>query len=185
MANASPTEILCTEHRAILRMLDVTHELAHLLEVGVDVPPDMLDAVAEFMRVFGDEHLRKEEAHLFPALSKGKVALEGVAVDTLQRDHDKARTLLGKMADAATAYRERRPKADRRWGRVATEYASVMRRHIDKEQEIFFPAAEQLSADERQSLGETLRGTSEEPVAQERTRRFNQMADSMAAQVLA
>src|SRR5262249_40934373 len=106
MANVSPTEILCTEHRAILRMLDVTHELAHLLEVGVDVPPDMLDAVAEFMRVFGDEHLKKEEELLFPALSKGGPTLKGVAVDTLQREHDRARTLLGKMSDAAVAYRE-------------------------------------------------------------------------------
>jgi hemerythrin-like domain-containing protein len=185
MAIVSATEVLCTEHRAILRMLDVTHELAHLLEVGVDVPPEMLDAVAEFMRVFGDEHLRKEEEHLFPALSKRGVALDGVAVDTLQRDHDQARTLLGKMADAATAYRDRRPKADRRWGRFATEYAAVMRRHIDKEQEIFYPAAEQiLSADEKRHLGETFQRGTEGSGREERYRRFSAMADSLAAEVL-
>jgi len=186
MAELSATEVLSTEHRAILRMLDVTHELAHLLEVGVDVPPDMLDAVAEFMRVFGDEHLRKEEELLFPALGKRGVALGGVAVDTLQHDHDKARTLLGKMSDAATAYRERRPKADRKWGRFATEYASVMRRHIAKEQEIFYPAAEQiLSADEQRNLGESLRRAALEAPALERNQRFNQMADSLAAELLA
>jgi len=166
-------------------MLDVTKELAHLLEVGVDVPADMLDAVAEFMRVFGDEHLKKEEQHLFPALGKGGVTLDGVAVDTLQHDHDRARTLLGKMSEAATAYREKRPKADRRWGRFATEYAVVMRRHIDKEQQIFYPAAEKLlSADDKQSLRQSLERSSDEPVAAERTRHFSQMADSMAAQVL-
>ncbi|HMD32900.1 MAG TPA: hemerythrin domain-containing protein [Candidatus Acidoferrales bacterium] len=186
MATVSPTEVLCTEHRAILRMLDVTSELAHLLEVGVDVPPDMLDAVAEFMRVFGDEHLKKEEEFLFPALGKRGVALDGVAVDTLQRDHDQARTLLGKMSDAAVAYRAHRPKADRKWGRVATEYAMVMRRHIDKEQQIFYPAAEQiLSADEQRNLGETLRRGSEDSGTLERHRHFSQMADSLAAELLA
>jgi len=179
MADVSATEVLCTEHRAILRMLDVTKELAHLLEVGVDVPPDMLDAVAEFMRVFGDEHLKKEEQYLFPALGKRGVSLEGVAVDTLQHDHDRARTLLGKMSEAATAYRERRPKADRRWGRFATEYAAVMRRHIDKEQQIFYPAAENiLTPEEKRHLGETLQRETTS------SGRFSQMADSMAAQVL-
>jgi hemerythrin-like domain-containing protein len=185
MVDVSPTEVLLTEHRAILRMLDVTHELAHLLEVGVDVPPDMLDAVAEFMRVFGDEHLRKEEQHLFPALGKRGVSLDGVAVDTLQHDHDQARRLLGKMSEAGTAYRAKRPKADRRWGRIATEYAVVMRRHIHKEQEIFYPAADNLlSADEKKHLGEMLRRSSEESVAVERTRHFSQMADSLAAEIL-
>jgi len=183
MAIISATEVLSTEHRAILRMLDVAHELAHLLEVGVDVPPDMLDAVAEFMGVFGDEHLRKEEEHLFPALNKRGVGLDGVAVDTLQRDHDRARMLLDKMSEAAADYRHRRPKADRRWGRFATEYTSVMRRHIDKEQQIFYPAAEKLlSAEEKRHLGDTLLRDAEAK-GTERYQRFTAMADSLAAEV--
>jgi len=166
-------------------MLDVTRELAHLLEAGADVPPDMLDSVAEFLRVFGDDHLRKEEEHLFPALGKRGVSLDGMAIESLQRDHDRTRTLLGKMSDAAVAYREGRPKADRNWGRFASEYASVLRRHIDKEQQIFFPAAEQLlSPDEQNNLGESFRRTSQESVALERSRHFNQLADTMAAEIL-
>jgi hemerythrin-like domain-containing protein len=185
MTEVSAIEVLRTEHRAILRMLDVTHELAHLLEAGADVPPDMLDSVAEFLRVFGDAHLRKEEEHLFPALVRRGASLDGMAIESLQRDHDRSRTLLGKMSDAAIAYREHRPKADRNWGRFATEYSAVLRRHIDKEQEIFYPAAEQiLSADERHHLGETLRRGAEETVAVESSRRFSQMADSLAAELL-
>jgi len=185
MSGESAIDVLRTEHRAILRMLDVTRELAHLMEAGAEVPPDMLDSVAEFLRVFGDAHMRKEEEHLFPALRKRGASLDGMAIETLQRDHDRTRTLLGKMSDAAIAYRERRPKADRNWGRFASEYASVLRRHIDKEQEIFYPAAEQiLSPDERHHLGETLRRHAEESVALESSRRFSQLADSLAAEIL-
>src|SRR5208283_3127317 len=112
MSGESAIDVLRTEHRAILRMLDVTRELAHLMEAGAEVPPDMLDSVAEFLRVFGDAHLRKEEEYLFPALGKRGLSLDGMAIESLQRDHDHSRTLLGKMSDAAVAYREHRPKAD-------------------------------------------------------------------------
>jgi len=182
MTDVSGIEVLRIEHRAILRMLDVTRELAHLLEAGADVPPEMLDSVAEFMRAFGDEHLRKEEEYLFPALGKKGASLDGMAIESLQRDHDRARLLLEKMGAAAVAYRERRPKADRNWGRFASEYAAVLRRHIDKEEEIFYPAAgELLSAEQQSVLSESLRRRADQSLPEERTQHFSKMADSMAA----
>jgi hemerythrin-like domain-containing protein len=185
MSSGSATDVLIGEHQVIQRMLDVVRELAHLLEVGAEVPPEMLDSVAEFLRVFGDEHHRKEEQYLFPALGKRGAALDSMAIETFQREHDRARQLLSKMADAGAAYRERRPNADRRWGRFASEYASVLRRHLDKEQDVLYPAAEQLlSAEERRTLAEVLRKTSEERGPQERKRRFTEMADSLAAELL-
>ena len=185
MSNVNATDVLAAEHRVIVRMLDVTRELAHLLEVGAEVPPEMLDAVAEFLRVFGDEHHRKEEEYLFPALEKRGEGLHSVALETFQREHDRARVLLRKMAEAGTAYREGRNNADRRWGRFASEYAAVLRRHMDKEQEVLYPAAQQLlSAEEQRELAELLRRTSQEEVSRERQRRFSEMADSLAAELL-
>jgi hemerythrin-like domain-containing protein len=185
MTDVSGIEVLLIEHRAILRMLDVTRELAHLLEAGADVPPDMLDSVAEFMRGFGNEHLRKEEEYVFPALRKRGALLDGMAIESLQRDHDRVRLLLEKMSAAATAYREHRPKADRNWGRFASEYAAVLRRHIDKEQEVFYPAAEQLlSADQHRDLAESLRRRAEESLPQDGSRRFSELANTMAADLL-
>ncbi len=185
MTDASGIEVLRIEHRAILRMLDVTRELAHLLEAGAEVPPDMLDAVAEFMRVFGDEHLRKEEEYLFPSLGKRGASLDGMAIESLQRDHDRSRLLLEKMAAAAVGYREHRPKSDRNWGRFASEYAAVLRRHIDKEEEVFYPAAEQLlSTEQQRALGDSLRRRTEEALPQGRSQHFSAMADTMAADLL-
>jgi len=185
MPSANATDVLVAEHRVILRMLDVTRELAHLLEVGAEVPPEMLDAVAEFLRVFGDEHHRKEEEYLFPALGKRGATLNTLALETFQREHDRARVLLRKMAEAGAAYREGRPNADRKWGRFASEYAAVLRRHLDKEQDVLYPAAEQLlSSDEQRELGELLRQSAEADVSQERQRRFTDMAESLAAELL-
>jgi len=108
-----------------------------------------------------------------------------VALETFQREHDRARMLLRKMAEAGTAYREGRNNADRRWGRFASEYAAVLRRHMDKEQEVLYPAAQQLlSAEEQRELAELLRRTSQEEVSRERQRRFSEMADSLAAELL-
>jgi len=185
MSESSATHVLVAEHRVILRMLDVTRELAHLLEVGAEVSPEMLDSVAEFLRVFGDEHHRKEEQLLFPALEKRGATLNALALETFQREHDRARVLLRKMAEAAMAYREGRPNADRKWGRFASEYAAVLRRHLDKEQDVLYPAAEQLlSSEEQMELAEALRQSAEASVSRERQRRFSEMADSLAAELL-
>ena len=166
-------------------MLDVTRELAHLLEVGAEVPPEMLDSVAEFLRVFGDEHHRKEEQYLFPALENRGAKLSAMALETFQLEHDRSRVLLRKMADAGTAYREGRPKADRKWGRFASEYAAVLRRHLDKEQDVLYPAAEQLlSSEERRDLAQALQESAEGHVTQQRHQRFSEMADSLAAELL-
>jgi hemerythrin-like domain-containing protein len=185
MSDSSATDVLVAEHRVILRMLDVTKELAHLLEVGAGVSPEMLDSVSEFLRVFGDEHHRKEEEYLFPALENRGAKLNSMAIETFQREHDRGRVLLRKMADAGTAYKEGRPNADRKWGRFASEYAAVIRRHLDKEQDILYPAADEiLSSEEQRKLAEELRRSSEESVSQERHRRFTEMAESLAAEVL-
>lgn len=185
MTDASGIEILRIEHRAILRMLDVTRELAHLMEAGAEIPPEMLDAVAEFMRVFGNEHLRKEEEYLFPSLGQRGASLDRMAIESLQRDHDRARMLLEKMSAAAVGYRAHRPKADRNWGRFASEYAAVLRRHIDKEEEMFYPAAEQLlTAEQQHALAESLRRRAEEAFPQERSEHFSTMAETMAADLL-
>lgn len=185
MTDVSGIEVLRIEHRAILRMLDVTRELAHLVEAGAEVPPDMLDAVAEFMRVFGDEHLRKEEDYVFPSLSKRHGSLDGMAIETLQRDHDRSRMLLAKMSSAAVAYREHRPKADRNWGRFASEYAATLRRHIEKEEEVFYPAAEQiLSAEQQRKLSESLQSRDRQSQPAGGSQHFRKMADSMAADLL-
>jgi hemerythrin-like domain-containing protein len=137
------------------------------------------------MRVFGDEHLRKEEEYLFPSLGKRGASLDGMAIESLQRDHDRSRLLLEKMSAAAIAYRERRPKADRNWGRFASEYAAILRRHIGKEEEVFYPAAEQiLSSEQQRHLSESLRRRAEESLPNESTQHFSRMADSLAADLL-
>lgn len=185
MSDSSATHVLVAEHRVIQRMLDVTRELAHLLEVGAEVPPEMLDSVAEFLRVFGDEHHRKEEQYLFPALEQRGAKLNSMALETFQREHDRARVLLQKMAEAGSAYREGRRNADRRWGRFASEYAAVLSRHLDKEQDVLYPAAEQLlTSEEQQKLAEALRQSAEAGVSQERRQRFSALADSLAAELL-
>ncbi|HXZ18794.1 MAG TPA: hypothetical protein VEG63_02535, partial [Candidatus Acidoferrales bacterium] len=71
------------------------------------------------------------------------------------------------------------------WGRFASEYAAVLRRHIDKEEEVFYPAAEQLlTAEQQRVLAESLRRRAEETLPKERSQHFSTMAETMAADLL-
>ena len=56
------TGVLRKEHDAILRMLDVTEEVARQLDRGARVAPETLAGLLEFFRLFADRcHHGKEE----------------------------------------------------------------------------------------------------------------------------
>lgn len=138
---AGALDILHREHDAILRMLDTTEEVAQLLLEGKPVAPEILTGLLEFFQLFADRcHHSKEEQHLFPALERHGVPREGGPVGVMLHEHETGRGLLRVMAEGA----------DREVAEAIRAYGSLLRAHISKENEILFPIAEQVLAEEEQ-----------------------------------
>jgi len=145
------TQVLRSEHDAILRMLDVADESARRLDAGENVLPSVLNGLLEFLRLFADRcHHGKEEDLLFPLLEKKGLPRHGGPIGVMLHEHDLGRKLIAEMAAAAEAFTAGDATAGARWAQPARHYSALLREHIQKENNILFVMAERMLSDAEQ-----------------------------------
>jgi hemerythrin-like domain-containing protein len=138
-ATSGPTAELRHEHEVILRALAVAERLGRALAAGEPVDRDALAWILDFFRTFTDRcHHVKEEQHLFPALERRGVPRNGGPIGVMLDEHEEGRRLIAQMSSGGDAQ-----IAD-----AIGRYAVLLRAHIDKENGVLFPLADQV-------LGET------------------------------
>ena len=142
VARRSPTDVLRDEHVLILRALTVADALAGAVTRGGPLDRAALGRLVDFLRAFADRcHHGKEEAHLFPAMAKHGVPVEGGPLGVMQEEHEEGRRFIAAMSgpdDAAVAA-------------AIGAYVALLRAHIDKEDGVLFPIAEGVLPPEEQS----------------------------------
>jgi hemerythrin-like domain-containing protein len=140
-----PTRILRDEHDVILAGLDLLEACAEKLQAGEAVPPDTLDSLIEFFRLFADKtHHGKEEELLFPAMIEKGFSRESGPIHCMLTEHDQNRVLTKRMIQASTEYRAGDNSAALRFAEAADQYISGLREHIQKENLVLFNMAEQV-----------------------------------------
>lgn len=130
------------EHEVILRGLDVLERLADRLAAGQPVKGATLSELVQLFQTFADRcHHGKEEDQLFPAMrAKGMGGTLAVFVE----EHEEGRGYVRTLASGA---------ADTEKVRAARRFVGMLREHIQRENEILFPLADELfSADEHGAL---------------------------------
>jgi hemerythrin-like domain-containing protein len=147
-------EQLKTEHRAIKRMLEVLDAVCGRLRAGEKVDPAHLSQIVEFFRGFADEcHHGKEEEIFFPALEAAGIPNEGGPIGVMLYEHDKMRGHMEGLAEAVGRYQTGDVKAGADIIRHASDYAAMLRSHIEKEHHALFKMAEaHLSPEEEGEL---------------------------------
>ncbi len=183
---ATATTILRHEHDAILRMLEVTEELATQLERGQPVAPDVPTEVVEFFRLFADRcHHGKEEDLLFPLLEQKGLPRAGGPIAVMLFEHEEGRDLVRRMVEAAEAYRAGTREAGPRWADAARRYVPLLRDHIAKENNILFLMAERLlSQAEQDELAAAFEKIEQEKLGAGTHERLHALLDRLTAEVL-
>jgi hemerythrin-like domain-containing protein len=136
--HASPaTTSLRHEHEVILRALALVERVALAAAAGTPGAREALVRLVDFFQNFADRcHHAKEEQHLFPALERRGLPREGGPVAVMLAEHHEGRRLLAALAAGDPA--------------AARGYVALLRAHIDKENDVLFPLAEQVLAEEDQ-----------------------------------
>ncbi len=146
------TDILRNEHKAILKMLDATEEAARRIRQKEKVTPEVLSGLLEFLRTFADRcHHGKEEACLFPLLEEKGMPHDMGPVGVMLHEHDQGRELIQTMVQAAEALAAGRKEAGLQWAEAALDYVTLLRAHIEKENNILFVMADNLLSQSDQS----------------------------------
>lgn len=128
------------EHEAILFALGILSRMTQRMGGGAAVPLDDLSAFIGFLKEFADKcHHGKEEGLLFPALLRAGLPAQGGPVEVMLAEHVQGRQWIHDM-EAAT-----QPALDAAaFARAAAGYSELLRAHIEKENGVLFPMAEQL-----------------------------------------
>ena len=180
------TMILRKEHDAILRMLDVTEEVARQLDARRPIAPEKLFELLEFFRLFADRcHHGKEEDLLFPLLERKGLPRAGGPVGVMLYEHEEGRALVREMIEAAEAFRGGAAEAGGHWAAAARQYAALLRDHIAKENNILFVMAESLlTPAEQDEMAAAFEKVEKEKMGTGTHERLHALMDKLATEIL-
>ena len=144
------TEQLRNEHEGIKVMLNILEQICRQLETDGNLNKEHFDGILEFLKVFVDKcHHGKEEDLLFPALIAAGVPKDGPIAVMLQ-EHQMGRNYIKAMSDTYNVYLGGDKPSYKAVGQNAFSYISLLRNHIDKENNVLFMMADSLLSDIKQ-----------------------------------
>ena len=140
-----PTNLLKHEHRVIERALRALDGMCLKLKSGVNVPPEAMYQILDFIQNFADRfHHTREETYLFPALGQNGFQKEGGALRFLMGEHEVERILTAELELAIGEYRYGDLTAVDRFVEAANLYRDHMAGHMREEDAILFRLAEEV-----------------------------------------
>jgi len=139
------TQVLVEEHKLILRMIALLEKNATETAAGRYCNWQFyLDGI-DFIRNYADRyHHAKEEEVLFKALVHNGMPRENSPVAAMLLEHDQGRAHVRALAAAIQDAQSGKTDASRTIADNALAYASLLREHIFKEDNILYPLSERV-----------------------------------------
>ena len=124
-------------------MLHVISIAADRLNAGQDVDMEVFVGAADFFKNFADKcHHGKEEKLLFEKMMERGVSGEVGPIAVMMREHEDGRAHVRKIAELSGKKMDQKVKSE--LIRHAKAYAELLGQHIQKEDNILYPMANQI-----------------------------------------
>jgi len=144
------TQQLRDEHEGVKIMLSVLGQVCQQLEATGNMNPEHLEGILEFLKIFVDKcHHGKEEELLFPALVAVGVPEDG-PIAVMLHEHEMGRNLVKAMSTAFAGYMTGSISSSKAVLQNAHGYISLLRDHIEKENNVLFVMADSRLSEQRQ-----------------------------------
>jgi hemerythrin-like domain-containing protein len=152
----NPTEILTNEHRLITQALDSFRLATIKMEQGINPPAEFFEKAVEFGRTFVDKyHHFKEEYLMFGRLAEKHKSEIDAEIEALRSQHEHSREFVSEMANALDGYAKGKDAQVTIMLENLAAYTTLIRHHIHREDQVFFPmAANDLTQSEQDELSE-------------------------------
>lgn len=146
-----PTEILKQEHEVILLVLEGAEKEAQKIRKTGRADTKKLDKILDFFQNFTDRcHHGKEEKHLFAKLIEYGISQEDGPIAVMLTEHEMGREIMRLLIQALDKTREGDRSATDALSEHLDAYVSLLRSHIEKENNILFQIADQILSDKDQ-----------------------------------
>jgi len=141
----TPTEILKHEHQVILRVLDAAEKEVASIKKNDTIHTSLVREMADFFRGFVDHcHHTKEEKHLFDLMHQRGMSMTSGPLAVMLREHEQGRACIRAIWEALPEEGEPDATATGKIRENLSAYASLLRSHIDKEDNVLYPMADRL-----------------------------------------
>jgi DUF438 domain-containing protein len=132
-------QLLLDDHQTADKVLDA---MSNAFAGPAGPSPAAVGMMLDFLRNYIDGvHNKKEEEHLFPLIESRGVPRQGGPLAVMLMEHEQSRRLLARLSPLAEAVaggdRARMPEL----AAVFSEYATLLRNHFWKENDILYPLA--------------------------------------------
>jgi hemerythrin-like domain-containing protein len=145
------TDILMEEHRIIHRMVSALTAQALRLKDGTPVRAGFFLEAADFMRNYADGcHHPKEEEGLFQSMMDAGLSNQTGPIAILLADHEHARRYTRALEKSARELENGKTDAQGEVVANALAYAALLRQHMDRENDFFFPLAVRMIPPDQQ-----------------------------------
>jgi hemerythrin-like domain-containing protein len=145
---------LINEHGRILRGLEYLSAARHALEKNLHPPKAFFETAVHFFRQYADKfHHYKEEYLMFGFLARKKAGAIDLEMGSLRYQHELNRGCISKIEKSLKGYDMGNEIAVTTLLVSLASFISILRRHIFREDALFFPMAEtELSDGEKKAL---------------------------------
>lgn len=140
-----PTDILKHEHQAILLVITAAEKEIAFIETTGTMHARTVRETVDFLQNFVDRcHHGKEEKHLFPILNAHGMPWDSGPLSVMLREHEEGRAYVRAMAAEVAGEGDPAAEAIRVVRDRLSDYARLLRAHIDKENNALFSMADRM-----------------------------------------
>ncbi len=133
-----PTKILSEEHQNILKVIDALLKECDVLESGKEIDRAFFEKAIDFIRNYADKfHHAKEEDILFVELNRNEEKMHCNPVEQMLHEHDLGRNFVKGLKEGVEEDDKIKIIEN------ARGYAYLLRDHINKEDSILYPMADE------------------------------------------
>ena len=180
-----PTQVLSNEHRVIEVVINCLEALVVQTKASERLDAYTAEQIVDFIRTFADGcHHGKEENYLFTALESKGASRESGPVGVMLNEHDLGRGYVAQMKENINGAAAGKRLELQMFSTASMCYVQLLRSHIQKEDQILFPLADQLlSSDDFDKMTSDFANVESHHMGEGTHQKYLDLAASLAAKL--
>jgi hemerythrin-like domain-containing protein len=148
----SPTENLVKEHNDINELLDIMTKIAAKIRSRDVFYPTDVEEIVDYLKIIVDKsHQSKEDGILYPELILTGISKTTAPLSLVEYEHTQAMRYLNEISSCVENCKIGNNFSCELLAESLTNYVTVFKNHIQREEETVFPIADKILSAEKQS----------------------------------